>query len=449
MTFTPANWDAPQTVTVSAAQDADAADGAAAFLLQSAGLGTTTVTATEADDDVTTPTIVTLADAADAHVRDGSYATQNFGQATTLEVKNSAVSGYRRQAFVRFDLTGVGSATDITSAKVRLFGNILSTEAASLPVGIYSVANTTWGENAITSNTAPAAGAAALTTRTVSGTTGTWYEFDVTNYLKQQKAGGATAVAFALKGTITSEGFVGFNSDEAMSNKPQLLVQQAAAVTQALVVVPSQLTVPEGHSSSFSMSLATEPNADVVVTIMRQSGDTSLTAAPASVTFTPADWNIQRQVTISAAQDADTTNGSAVFSVSAAGIAGKTVTATEQDDDAAGTLPALSINDVRQNEGNSGKTPFVFTVTRSGNTGASSSVQYRTQYGNSSTGPADLAAQAGSISFAPGQTSRQVTILVNGDTGLEVENVFYVDLFNPVGATIADAQGVGTIVNDD
>jgi len=209
------------------------------------------------------------------------------------------------------------------------------------------------------------------------------------------------------------------------------------------------LTVPEGHSSSFSMSLATEPNADVVVTIMRQSGDTSLTAAPASVTFTPADWNIQRQVTISAAQDADTTNGSAVFSVSAAGIAGKTVTATEQDDDATGTLPALSINDVRQNEGNSGKTPFVFTVTRSGNTGASSSVQYRTQYGNSSTGPADLAAQAGSISFAPGQTSRQVTILVNGDTSAEVENVFYLDLFNPVGATVADARGVGTIVNDD
>ena len=36
---------------------------------------------------------------------------------------------------------------------------MLSADAASLPVGIYSVADTTWSENAITSNTAPAAGA--------------------------------------------------------------------------------------------------------------------------------------------------------------------------------------------------------------------------------------------------------------------------------------------------
>ncbi|HTK78127.1 MAG TPA: DNRLRE domain-containing protein, partial [Gemmataceae bacterium] len=175
-------------------------------------------------DSTSTPSTVTLADAADAHVRDGSYATQNFGQATTLEVKNSATSGYRRQSFVRFDLTGVGSADDITSAKVRLFGRMLSADAASLPVGIYSVADTTWSENAITSNTAPAAGASPLTTQTVDGTTGAWYEFDVTIYLKAQKAGGATAVAFALKSTITSEGYAGFNSDEAASNKPQLVV---------------------------------------------------------------------------------------------------------------------------------------------------------------------------------------------------------------------------------
>ena len=92
---------------------------------------------------------------------------------------------------------------------------MLSADAASLPVGIFSVAGTTWSENAITSNTAPAAGATPLATKTVTGTTGTWYEFDVTNYLKQQKAAGATAVAFALKATVTSEGFVGFNSDEA------------------------------------------------------------------------------------------------------------------------------------------------------------------------------------------------------------------------------------------
>jgi hypothetical protein len=126
---------------------------------------------------------------------------------------------------VRFSLTNISSAAAITSAKVRLFGKLLSADAASLPVGLYSVANTTWSESGLTWSTAPAAAATPLATRTVSGTAGTWYEFDVTSYLKQQKAAGATAVSFVLKSTITSEGYAGFNSDEAASNRPQLVVQ--------------------------------------------------------------------------------------------------------------------------------------------------------------------------------------------------------------------------------
>jgi hypothetical protein len=198
-------------------------------------------------------------------------------------------------------------------------------------VSLFGASNTTWSETGINWNTKPASGTSALGTATVSGTTGKWYEFNVGTYLQQQKAAGATAVTFVLKATGTTDAQALFNSDENAVNKPELLVRHA--VEQALVVAPSQLGVPEGNSLSFSVSLAKEPSADVVVTITRQSGDTSLAASPASITFTAADWNIQRPVTISAAQDVDTTNGSAVFSVSADGIATKIVTATEQDDD--------------------------------------------------------------------------------------------------------------------
>ena len=170
-------------------------------------------------------TTLTLSDAADAHVRDGTYAGQNFGQAATLEVKNSLTTSYRRRAFVRFSLSGIKSASAITSAKVRLFGKLLSADVASLPVGLYAVTNTTWTEGGLTWNTAPTTAATPLVTKTVSGTTGTWYEFDVMNYLKQQKAAGATAVTFVLKATLTSEGYAGFNSDEAASNRPQLVVK--------------------------------------------------------------------------------------------------------------------------------------------------------------------------------------------------------------------------------
>src|SRR5206468_48243 len=144
----------------------------------------------------------------------GSFADQNFGQSTRLEVKNSATAGFRRQTYLRFDLSGIDSAADIASAKVRLFGNLLSADAASLPVGLFAVADNSWAEDAITFNTAPAASGSALDTATVTGSTGNWYEFDVTNYLRQQKAAGATAVSFQVRGTVTSEGYAGFNSDE-------------------------------------------------------------------------------------------------------------------------------------------------------------------------------------------------------------------------------------------
>jgi hypothetical protein len=123
-------------------------------------------------------------------------------------------------------------------------------------------------------------------------------------------------------------------------------------------------------------------------------------------------------------------------------------TILNDDGSSAPQLAVLSINDVTKAEGNSGLTAFVFTVTRSSGTGASS-VKYTTAYGNAKTSAEDLAAQSGTVSFAAGQTSKQVTIFVKGDTNVETENVFFVNLSQPVNAVIGDGQGKGTIVNDD
>src|SRR2546428_784875 len=57
--------------------------------------------------------------------------------------------------------------------------------------------------------------------------------------------------------------------------------------------------------------------------------------APYNKTFTAANWNTNQPVTLAAAQDADTTNGSRTFTVASTGIPSITVTATEIDDDAA------------------------------------------------------------------------------------------------------------------
>ncbi len=66
------------------------------------------------------------------------------------------------------------------------------------------------------------------------------------------------------------------------------------------------------------------------------------------------------------------------------------------------------------------------------------------------TQPGDYASNTGTVTFAPGETSKTVTVQVNGDTAVEPNETFFVNLSNATGnATIADNQGVGTIVNDD
>lgn len=52
-------------------------------------------------------------------------------------------------------------------------------------------------------------------------------------------------------------------------------------------------------------------------------------------------------------------------------------------------------------------------------------------------------------SAGAGTLSAIITVPVNGDTAKEANETFYVNLSSPVGATIADGQGLGTIVNDD
>ena len=53
------------------------------------------------------------------------------------------------------------------------------------------------------------------------------------------------------------------------------------------------------------------------------------------------------------------------------------------------------------------------------------------------------------VTFAPGEASKTVDVLVEGDVVHEVNETYAVDLANPVGAGLADANGVGTIVDDD
>ena len=76
-------------------------------------------------------------------------------------------------------------------------------------------------------------------------------------------------------------------------------------------------------------------------------------------------------------------------------------------------------------------------------------VTYATANGTATAGSDYTAIPATTLTFTPGQTSRTVTVTVLGDTVFEGNETFFVNLTNPVNATIADSQGQGTIVDDD
>jgi hypothetical protein len=108
----------------------------------------------------------------------------------------------------------------------------------------------------------------------------------------------------------------------------------------------------------------------------------------------------------------------------------------------------LSVDDVAVMEGNSGTTNATFTVRLSALSGQTITVNYATADGTA-TAPADYQPATGTLTFAPGALSQDVTVAVVADTAVEADETFLLNLSGPVNATIADGQAVGTIFDDD
>lgn len=110
--------------------------------------------------------------------------------------------------------------------------------------------------------------------------------------------------------------------------------------------------------------------------------------------------------------------------------------------------PSLSINDVTVLEGNSGSVNASFTVNLSAASNQVVSLNYTTANGTAAAG-SDYVATSGSVTFPIGVTTQPIVVSVIGDILIESNETFFVNLSNPVNATIADAQGLGTITDDD
>ena len=110
--------------------------------------------------------------------------------------------------------------------------------------------------------------------------------------------------------------------------------------------------------------------------------------------------------------------------------------------------PALSIDDISVAEGDAGTTEAVFTVTLSADSTQTVTVEFETVDG-SATVPSDYHAGSGTVTFPSGDTSEPVVVTVNGDDDAEANEVFFVELSDPVNAVVGDDQGRATIPDDD
>jgi hypothetical protein len=90
----------------------------------------------------------------------------------------------------------------------------------------------------------------------------------------------------------------------------------------------------------------------------------------------------------------------------------------------------------------------VFTVTLSAASSSTVTVAYATLAGTASSGK-DYQATSGTLTFAPGDTSKTVSVLVIGDGFKESNETLVVRLSSPTNATLVKSDGLGTIIDDD
>jgi hypothetical protein len=110
--------------------------------------------------------------------------------------------------------------------------------------------------------------------------------------------------------------------------------------------------------------------------------------------------------------------------------------------------PFLTISNPTIKENNSGTNNLIFKVTLSTTSTQTITVNYATA-DNTATAGSDYIAKTGTLTFTPGQISQDIIISVNGDTAIEPDETFLINLSNPSNALITDNEGLGTITNDD
>ena len=201
---------------------------------------------------------------------------------------------------------------------------------------------------------------------------------------------------------------------------------------RGVTISETELDIPEGASSSYTVVLESEPTGTVTVTVAGHA-DTDLTLNDDTLTFTPSDWGTTQTVTVSAAEDTDAVDDTATLSHTVAGAdyAGESadaVTVNVLDDDTASTTITLSVLPDTVAE-DAGQTSVTVTATLDGATHTTPVAVTVSVVGDTASA-ADFAAVSNfTVTIASGEAEGSATFLLTptNDSSDEPDETLTID----------------------
>ena len=478
LTFTTTNWNSAQTVTVTAGQDADAADDKAtlthnpsgadygsvsnAILMvtvtddETAGVTVTPTSLTVNEGGTNTYTIVLDTEPTDTvTVAISSNNTDVTVSASPLTVWDTAVTVTVSAAEDADSTHDTATVTHtVTGGDYNFVINVIVTVTDNDTPGVtvtplsLTIGEGSTGTYAVVLNTQPSGNVMVAirsnnTDVTVPSSTLT---FTMTDWNTEQTVtvtAGQDADAANDMATLThNPSGGGYNSVSSVSLMVTVTDDEMAGVT----VTPTSLTVNEGGTNTYTVVLDTQPTATVTVTIVDPTDNADVTANPASLRFSTSNWATAQTVTVSAAEDDDSTRDTATVTHTVAGgdyasFAASSVAVTVTDNDTPGvtvTPPSLTVG-----EGGTGR----YTVRL--NTQPSGNVMVAISSNNTDV---TVPQSSSTLTFTTTSWSTEQTVTVSAGQDADAANDMATLTHNPSGGgygSVSNAILMVTVTDDD
>jgi len=393
LTFTTANWDTAQAITVTGVADVDTADDTTLLVLDPAteGIATVNLAINVTDDDIVaidaTPTnLGTITEAAGAG-HSATFAvrlTQAPGANVTVNLAATPAAAVTvtpaQLTFTPGTFSTMQTVTVTAAADANIVDEQVSIQlaAAGLTDRYVQVAIDDADTQVLTVTPAspPAVAEGGSTTLAVR------LGFQPAGNVVVDVASGDPTIANVSVAQLTFTPLdydtvqtvqVTGVEDQDLANESTTVSFNAAAEgltvnrtitvtdndTQTLEVTPLSMAVSEGGTSTFTVRLGFQPAGDVTVTAST-AATLDLGVSPAALSFSAATYDTAQVVTVSGLQDGDVTNEVVTVTVAAAGLASRTVSVSISDDDALDivvTPASLAIT-----EGASGGRPIMVSL---------------------------------------------------------------------------------------